>query len=91
MEATDKIDKIAYGTIQNKLLDRILTEENISYYTRGNRKKEEEVNMSRKYKLTVLTADISRLLEESNNGVDKSVILNTNFDNLKFVYYRLLS
>lgn len=45
--------------------------------------------MSRKYKLTVLTADISRLLEESNNGVDKSVILNTNFDNLKFVYYRL--
>ena len=45
--------------------------------------------MSRKYKLTALTADISRLLEESNNGVDKSVILNTNFDNLKFVYYRL--
>ena len=30
--AIDKIDKIAYGTIQNKLLDRILTEENISYY-----------------------------------------------------------
>ena len=32
LEAIDKIDKIAYGTIQNKLLDRILTEENISYY-----------------------------------------------------------
>lgn len=30
--AIDKIDKIAYGTIQNKLLDRILTEENISRY-----------------------------------------------------------
>ena len=30
--AIDKIDKIAYGTIQNKLLDHILTEENISRY-----------------------------------------------------------
>lgn len=30
--AIDKIDKIAYGTIQNKLLDHILTEENISLY-----------------------------------------------------------
>ena len=42
--------------------------------------------MSRKYKLTAFTADISRLLEESNNGKDKSVILNNDFDNLKFVY-----
>ena len=42
--------------------------------------------MSRKYKLTAFTADISRLLEESNNGKDKSVILNTDCDNLKFVY-----
>ena len=32
LEAIDKIDKIAYGTIQNKLLDHILTEENISRY-----------------------------------------------------------
>mgnify|MGYP000852148600 CR=1 FL=1 len=30
--AIDKIDKIAYGKIQNKLLDNILTEENISRY-----------------------------------------------------------
>lgn len=42
--------------------------------------------MSRKHNLTAFTADISRLLEESNNGKDKSVILNTDFDNLKFVY-----
>lgn len=45
--------------------------------------------MSRKYKLTAFTADISRLLEESNNGKDKSVVLNTDFDDLKFVYDRL--
>ena len=45
--------------------------------------------MSRKNRLTLFAADISRLLEESNNGKDKSVILNTDFDDLKFVYTRL--